>query len=132
MTETKNPLLTVTKKGSVILPNSRLAKPGETFPASLFVGNEASLKRMIAEGVVAVGVVEGVPEIDFGRTQSEQLPPIPGEMDEKKSLRLRAGAKDNQILARVAKLRKRQEALKAAEEAGQELTPEQAKAMGLI
>lgn len=125
------PLLTVTSTGSIILPGGRLAKPGDRLNASLFVGHEDLLRRLLSEGRLTTRDIE-VDPIDWARAGSEQLPAAPGELDEKTQLTSRPGSREAQLRKMMEDLKKEREALTRAADAGQELTVEQARSMGLI
>lgn len=141
-----NDTLLVTDKGAILMPDGRLAKPGDRVEISRFAKHQQQMQILLdagnlsAEDVPVTGIdVQRVPE-------GEQAPPIPNEIDLKAGQGLRSGAgsgsNDAATMQRLDEIKKAQAAAKAAADErqarlaevgeGVDLTPEEAAALGVI
>lgn len=119
-------------KGSILMAKNKLAKQGDQIPAEAFKTAQASLKSLLASGVLAPGQKETGPSLNVERGG---LPPIPRELDDKgRQLKSKPGPREAQTAARIkareAEAKARQDAL--AENEGEELTLAEAKAHGVV
>lgn len=129
-----DPVFTVTDRGSIFLA-SKLRVPGDKIRFSEFAGYEAVLKQLVASGQLVQGDAKTC-GIDVQRV--DQLPPpLPNEIDLKAgngpvSV---AGGDEAATRALLAEIKEAQAARqKALADIGPDvsLTPEEAKALGLV
>lgn len=130
--------LYVTDRGSIILPSGALAVPGNVVLASSFAKNRAALDELLAAGKLSLAPVQ-VTGIDVQRV--DELPPaLPNEINLKTGEGVprsgsSAAANDGEtirVLKQIAEAKAARE--KALAEVGPDsvLTPDEAKALGLV
>lgn len=127
-------MYTVTNKGSILMPKRRLALPGTQLTAADFKGYESNLRTLLRSGALTQDSVR-VSKVSEDR--DDALPAVPHTLDPKRSLtsRTRNTAATEAKLQAIALAQKEREEKRAEvleELEGDELTPEQAKAQGII
>jgi hypothetical protein len=117
-------------KGSIRMPNGRLASCGDRLKPEDFKGYEKNLQTLLREGNLVQGAAQ-VSELDVDRGQ--ELPPIPERIDGKRPITSKTRnteATKRKVEAIAAAQAER--AGKLAEFEGEELTVAEAKAHGLV
>lgn len=130
-----NTVLLVTDRGSLVLPGGRMVKPGERFQARAFQGREERLAALVAEGNVTTDLDRPVSQLDLRMDALKESAPLPHEIVVGKA-DAPAGptADEARIRSELRELGEKREARQAAlaEMQDQELTPEEAKALGIL
>lgn len=131
--------LLVTDKSAIIMPDGALAKPGDIVQVKRFAKHMAQLQILVDAGNLTLSLDTVVTGVDTERTPPP--PPLPVDMDLKTGkgvLRSRAGGNEGQVTARLNQIKANAEAekkrLAAIAEIGAdaELSPEEAKELGLL
>lgn len=131
-------ILYVTDRGSILMPNGSLAVPGGTVRAGDFAKHQENLKTLIASGNLSLQPVQAT-GLDVRRV--DELPPaLPNEIDLKTGKGVprsgsSAAANDGEtmrVLKQIAEAKAAREKALAEVGDGAVLTPDEAKALGLV